>query len=355
MIQKRKNVIFMVVVFLLFFNCSVQAKSNISWDDNNENKEIDLSDKICFDDQCFYVISNEDGFINMLTEYNLYVGGKYPAQERVNNDDSKWIPYGEELTGLQDPNMLGYQENIADYYEGTLSYSDNCYWENEKIFPVYVFNENSKLFSYVHNYETYLKEKSEINGIEATLLTFEQALSLGCVNSFTAVNSCENAPEWLYSTSYWLGTAYGDRGVFHLSSSANLSGVSWGNSLFGVRPVVKVREEDLPIFKIDIIPSLYGTIKTNRESSFYGNDIIYTIEPKDGYILDYVSIIDANGNKIIVYDNVFKMPSANVKIEAYFIPLSNPYTKRFIGGLVFIVSVLGYLIYFVSKNKNGVA
>ena len=66
----------MVAVFLLFFNCSVQAKSNISWDDNNENEEIDLSDKICFDDQCFYVISNEDGFINMLTEYNLYVGGK---------------------------------------------------------------------------------------------------------------------------------------------------------------------------------------------------------------------------------------------------------------------------------------
>ena len=183
------------------------------------------SDEVCIGEECFYVISSTEETVTMLAKYNLYVGGEY---------NSSWTAYGDEATGKQDLNMIGLSPN-GKPYKGTTKFSNTNYWSSTvSTYPAYIYDSNSTLYSYVENYKTYLSTLG-VTPSEARLITYEELTSLGCSSS-----SCNNAPSWVYATSYWSGSAYSSSRVWYVNSSGSIYRGFSDASNFGCRPVITI-------------------------------------------------------------------------------------------------------------------
>ena len=63
-----------------------------------------------------------------------------------------------------------------------------------------------------------------------------------------------------------------------------------------------------------------GTLKASSSSASQGNTITLTATPVSGYVLESISVVDADGNVVAVTNNKsFSMPAANVTVTATFI------------------------------------
>lgn len=108
-----------------------------------------VGSEVCIKDECFYIISNNGTTVSMLSKYNLYVGGVY--------DGSSWEAYGDEATGKQHPEMLGYISG-STLRKGTTKFSDTNYWSGTvSEYPSYVFNDKSIMYNYLNNYKKIFK------------------------------------------------------------------------------------------------------------------------------------------------------------------------------------------------------
>ena len=212
----------------------VQSDGSGSSVNNNGMKVINVvsgdgtqtSDEICIGEECFYVMYSDETTVTMLAKYNLYVGGEY---------NSSWTAYGEEATGKQDLNMIGYSSK-GKPYKGTTKFSNTNYWSSTvSSYPSYVYNENSLLYSYVENYKTYLSTLG-VTPIEARLITYEELTDLRCSGT-----KCTSAPSWVYATTYWSGSADSSSFVWIVFSNGNFNtrnySYSDGN---GCRPVITI-------------------------------------------------------------------------------------------------------------------
>ena len=187
-----------------------------------------VGNEVCIKNECFYVISSTDSTVTMLSKYNLYVGGEY---------NSGWTAYGDEATGIQDSNMLGFVSGQT-IRKGTTMFSNTNYWSSTvSSYPTYVYDSNSTLYSYVENYKTYLSTLG-VTPTEARLITKEELEGLGCIVSS---NSCSSAPSWVYSTTYWSGSAYSSNYVGIVSSNGDFrsDNYSFSNN-HGCRPVITI-------------------------------------------------------------------------------------------------------------------
>ena len=187
-----------------------------------------VGNEVCIKNECFYVISSTDSTVTMLSKYNLYVGGEY---------NSGWTAYGDEATGIQDSNMLGFVSGQT-IRKGTTMFSNTKYWSSTvSSYPTYVYDSNSTLYSYVENYKTYLSTLG-VTPTEARLITKEELEGLGCIVSS---GSCSGAPSWVYSTTYWSGLASSSDYVWSVYSNGNFSSIYYSNSnRFGCRPVITI-------------------------------------------------------------------------------------------------------------------
>ena len=212
----------------------VQSDGSGSSVNNNGMKVINVvsgdgtqtSDEICIGEECFYVMYSDETTVTMLAKYNLYVGGEY---------NSSWTAYGEEATGKQDLNMIGYSSK-GKPYKGTTKFSNTNYWSSTvSSYPSYVYNENSLLYSYVENYKTYLSTLG-VTPIEARLITYEELTDLRCSGT-----KCTSAPSWVYATTYWSGSASSSSYVWRVGSSGSFGSLSYSDSIsFGCRPVITI-------------------------------------------------------------------------------------------------------------------
>ena len=212
----------------------VQSDGSGSSVNNNGMKVINVvsgdgtqtSDEICIGEECFYVMYSDDTTVTMLAKYNLYVGGEY---------NSSWTAYGEEATGKQDLNMIGYSSK-GKPYKGTTKFSNTNYWSSTvSSYPSYVYNENSLLYSYVENYKTYLSTLG-VTPIEARLITYEELTDLRCSGT-----KCTSAPSWVYATTYWSGSASSSNSVWRVYSNGSFNYGSYSISYhFGCRPVITI-------------------------------------------------------------------------------------------------------------------
>ena len=196
--------------------------------DNGVYDPYKIGNEKCFGSECFYIISSTEETVTMLAKYNLYVGGECLYS---------WTAYGEEATGKQNSNMLGYVIGQS-IRKGTTKFSNTNYWSSTvSSYPAYVYDSNSTLYSYVENYKTYLSTLG-VTPIEARLITYEELESLGCSGSD---NSCSEAPEWVYATTYWSGSASGTSDVWGVCSDGSF-GHSRSNfgGYRGVRPVITI-------------------------------------------------------------------------------------------------------------------
>ena len=69
-------------------------------------------------------------------------------------------------------------------------------------------------------------------------MSFEELIALGCN---TETESCSEAPNWVYLTSYWSGSVYDAHNVWLVNSNSYFNYDSYAYDLvFGVRPVITI-------------------------------------------------------------------------------------------------------------------
>ena len=142
-------------------------------------------------DQQFYTIGTEGDNVKLLSMYNLYVGGVY---------NSSWTAYGDEATGKQDSTMLGYVSGQS-IRNGTTAFSSPTQKGTN-----YSDYSGSIVEGYVNNYKTILESDYGVDVVEARLITKDELTNsetFACVE----YDSCPSKYPWIYSTSYWSGSA----------------------------------------------------------------------------------------------------------------------------------------------------
>ena len=186
----------------------------------------------------FYVIGQEDAnHVKLLPKWNLKVGDVF-------NDNNEVIYTYQESDpgfGLQSDEMIGYKDGLEAYkgciyiYDGDPYFSD---LEKRELLPeygpapAYVYNEQSYLYEYINDYIQYLNS----NGAHITsgrLPSISDMEAVGCDGH--EYYTCEDAPSWLYQTSFLLGEADNWIDMYHVDTDGRLNYYSSGD---GLRPVL---------------------------------------------------------------------------------------------------------------------
>ena len=134
-----------------------------------------------------------------------------------------------------------YRNNIGNSVAPNINYDNG--WGN-------VQNNGYTISYYVEKYVGTLKTLGAPDTITGRLLSEEEAVNLGCSESdnYCSSEDYENnptagtAPSWVYSTSYWLGSAYYSNYMWGV-----LCNGYWGDAYFsedniyGVRPAIMIQ------------------------------------------------------------------------------------------------------------------
>ena len=184
----------------------------------------------------FYVLSYDEKTkkAKALAKYNLMVGAIYASDYIKTGDvDKDAFEYG-----LQEKSMKGYVRDEQER-KGTVEFSSSWYFKDTFAnYPVdkdgksYVYDSNSNLYQYVKSYKTLLGNEDKVS--EVSLASYEDVNELW---------STKDQNTWLYSTSYWLGSAYSSsyNAAWHVRTDGNFNSYSCSNdNLCGVRPVITV-------------------------------------------------------------------------------------------------------------------
>ena len=213
----------------------------------------------------FYVISDNGSTVTALAKYNLLVGKNITVDlDNYQVQSISDISEGDSGYGLQNSLALGFSmtnpntvgaiifetnENNIGYWVDDSRKLKPEYGEN---YPVFVFDSNSNLYNPLKNYENYLRNTLGKTSVTATLLTYEQAVSLGCDKESM---TCSNAPSWVKSTSYWTGSASANNTVWVIEAyesigafgNANSDDINFSNAAnaAGLRPVITISKSEL--------------------------------------------------------------------------------------------------------------
>ena len=184
-----------------------------------------IGNELCIGEECFYVISSSDTTITMMTKYNLYVGGDY---------NTSLISYGDEATGMQDSTMNGYVSS-GKPWRGITPFSNST--------QDYV---GSIVEGYVNDYKTLLETNFGVDVLEARLITYDELTNTDTFACKQYTTNCSDLYPWIYSTSYWTGSAYSNstQSVYTMTSNGYFNTTEYNHkSQFGVRPVIIISKD----------------------------------------------------------------------------------------------------------------
>lgn len=201
---------------------------------------------VCIDTECFYVYDNDGTTVKLLAQYNLYVGNI-----TYSLDGSNFTALSNP-TGIQNAIALGATWKNGSYDNsdvifpryGTIQFSDSNYWNDSSglksrygsDYPANVLDSNAYVYSYLMSYKDYLDDfYSGITNIR--LIHMSELFELGCTN-----NSCNAAPSFIQTTSYWTDTATDLSKIYRISSGTYEDGPYDCVYLkaFGIRPVIEI-------------------------------------------------------------------------------------------------------------------
>ena len=181
-------------------------------------------------DQQFYTIGTEGDNVKLLSMFNLYVG---------NSVDEDWIvtPLANS-TGKQDSTAIGYNRDASNEtyifpFIGTTAFSNTS--------TTYV---GSIVEGYVNNYKTILESDYGIDVVEARLITKDELTSedIGCSADDMTCTTSEHV--WIYSTSYWSGSASDANNVWGVNIIGSFFNGRYSSGYdFGVRPVIVISKD----------------------------------------------------------------------------------------------------------------
>lgn len=204
--------------------------------DENSNGIADIGDEIQVKgtNENFYVISNDGTILNALAKYNLNVGNMCTSS-------SSCTPI-ENPTYKQDSTMRGYVSGES-IRKGTLAFSDNNGWPYSNNDTIDIQAYDGPVKTAINAYKAILPE-----GVEVRLITkaeIEALVNDGATLSYGSIEDKADAKgvSWLYSTSYWSGSAVAGYAtdVWYVYSVGSFYGIDFGNDrAFGVRPVISL-------------------------------------------------------------------------------------------------------------------
>ena len=184
--------------------------------------------EVCIEDECFYVMSNNNGTVTMLAKYNLYVGGEYK--------NGTWTAYGDEATGIQNSDMYGW--NSSGTYKGVTLFAT----QDHKGSTLNDYN-GSIVKDYVDQYKVYLESLGAVIQ-NARLINSGEASSLGCSSM---METCSGTFTWLWRSSYWTSIRESTSSVWTIFNDTVFGVYSWyGYSEYssGVRPVIEISSSE---------------------------------------------------------------------------------------------------------------
>lgn len=187
--------------------------------DVGEEFELDLGDEIQIEGENFYVVENKNGKLTLMGKYNLDVGKQSTCATPATCMTNIANP-----TGVQNSKAKGFSWNIPeDMKMKTAAFPD--FYEDIIYSPMYGIVEYADINTYTNNYKTILTNKG-LNIVTARPVMASDLLKAGCseyrflsngpVAGYTCLNyksedvmsggnPVNTLPEWLTSTSYWLG------------------------------------------------------------------------------------------------------------------------------------------------------
>ncbi len=227
----------------------------------------------------FYVIDSNSNEVVLLAKYNLKTEGKY-------NELNSYEAMPPDFGAVMQSNESGRESNSIFY--NVLGFSYNNYWSgkvgttysgayNSSNYP-YVYDSNSFLYQYIGQYKLYLESKGA-SVKEARLLKYSEAIELGC--NETSEN-CNNAPNYVTSTSYWLGNAESAMFLWVINSDKEFIPDSYmANIDYGIRPVIVLNKEQSKNEYICRRATVLHTEKCEREEEGCV-DVGYTVNGSKG-------------------------------------------------------------------------
>ena len=186
-----------------------------------------LGSVVAIGNEQFYVFGKENGNVKLLSMYNLRVGNKVTCDSLDFGDFE--IETLTNATGIQDSDAKGALIDSTTWI-GTTAFSNTSSTYSGSIVD-----------GYVNSYKTYLTNMgADISS--ARLITKAELEKLGCNEDDY---SCSDAPSWVYSTSYWSGSADDAYYVWCVVSDASFDldnySIDYG---LGVRPVIEISESE---------------------------------------------------------------------------------------------------------------
>ena len=186
-------------------------------------------------DEEFYVIGQEDStHVKLLAKYNLGVGNGF-----------------ETPTNKQESTATGFVSGGSSPYPGSVAFSGTNYWnENVSAYPSYVYTNNkvngtytASIAEYVDNYVDYLNTQGvTVTGKLISKEEIESIINNGnnlTYGNFSSTASDISGKEWIYSTTYWSGSARDSSYLWLVGSSGYLHDVKYSSDRsYGVRPVI---------------------------------------------------------------------------------------------------------------------
>ena len=195
----------------------------------NKTKKTDLEigDSVFIGEEEFYVVNEpatEADDLVLLARYNLNVGSnaKGTATGRQDSDVKGWVPSGTKY--------------------GNVSFSSSRYWSSSvSSYPADVYDKDNaacRIATYVEAYKEYLVDELHAAIKEARLLTYSEAVALGCPSGG---GTCSGTNTFVKETSYWLGFAGDPGNLWRVRSDGAFDyGVYSNGGFYGVRPVIVI-------------------------------------------------------------------------------------------------------------------
>ena len=237
-----KNVLFVILFSIIIIPFYVKAEGYDGY--QLVSGDLDTIGSIVkIENEEFYVIGKEDDYhIKLLSKYNLGAGIGFDTP-----------------TNKQDETAKGWCEGCPMPAKGAIAFASTSYWaEDIPSTEKYVYNENSLLYPHVQNYVSFLNEQDvKVTGRLMSKKDLEDLVNDGNHldgGHLTDTASNIEGKEWVFATSYWLGSAYLNDYVWMIASESNTTTWAWGVDVtWGIRPVI-VLELEQPQEEDPVVP-----------------------------------------------------------------------------------------------------
>ena len=277
-----------------------QAYEDVLNYSDNGDENISVGDLVTLGNDKFYVVSNKNGVVKLLAQYNL------DSNYRQSEDNADYIEYSDfyywkdamtTSTSSDSPLDISYFFNVDSY--GYAYVYRNISGEDT--------NNNAK--NYINNYKKHLVDDIGVEGlIDARLMSYEEAKLLTC-ESNTKV--CK--PFAKDEKGYWLGSIDNETATWFVKDS--ISTITYQRTEMGVRPLIEIRAEQfLPRYNVTF--DTQGGTNIPPQRILEGKRVTMPADPtKDNYVFKEWYTDETYTKEFHYYDTITKDTTIYAKMS----------------------------------------